>query len=34
MTTVFMKYFLFYLFSLLNYIVLYFATFENKGNSY
>ena len=32
MTTVFMKQFLFYLFSLLNYIILYYITSENKGN--
>ena len=32
MTIVFMKYFLFYLFSLLNYIILYYVTSENKGD--
>ena len=30
---VFMKYFLFYLFSLLNYISVYYVTSENKDNS-
>ena len=28
----FMKYFLFYLFSLLNYYILYYVAYENKGN--
>ena len=32
MTIVFMKYFLFYLFSLLNYNILYYVASENKGN--
>ena len=32
MAIVFMKYFPFYLFSLLNYIILYYVTSENKGN--
>ena len=32
MTSVFMKYFSFYLFPLLNYIILYYVTSENKGN--
>ena len=34
MTIVFMKYFPFYLFKLLNYIILYYVTFENKGNPF
>ena len=34
LTIVFMKYFLFYLFSLLNYIILYYVSAENKGNLY
>ena len=32
MTIVFMKYFLFYLFSLLSYNILYYVASENKGN--
>ena len=32
MTIVFMKQFPFYLFSFLKYIILYYVTFENKGN--
>ena len=32
MSIVFMKYFPFYLFSLLNYIILYYVVSENKGN--
>ena len=32
MNIVFIKYFLFYLFSLLNYIILYYAISENKVN--
>ena len=32
MTIVFMKYFLFYLFSLLNYNILYYVASEKKGN--
>ena len=32
MVIVFMKYILFYLFSLLNYNILYYVASENKGN--
>ena len=32
MTIVFMKYFPFYLFLLLNYTIVYYVTSENKGN--